>query len=82
MGRPVDIERPNRVDDLSRRHSIARRLVLETVPLDSNAYRRHAERLRRVAARGGALAERVAAYERTVDELGLADPTRKGATNG
>ena len=39
--------------------------------LDSDAHRQHAERLRKVTERSGEEAERVAAYERTIEELGL-----------
>ncbi|MEK6273436.1 MAG: hypothetical protein AABM42_12470 [Actinomycetota bacterium] len=53
------------------RRRILQRVLLEAVSLDSDAYRRHAERLRKITERGGDEAERVAAYERTIEELGL-----------
>jgi hypothetical protein len=46
------------------RRRILQRVLLEAVSLDSDAYRRHSERLRKVTERGGEEAERVAAYER------------------
>jgi hypothetical protein len=55
------------------RRRILQRVLLEAVALDSDAHRRHAELLRRVTERGGEEAERVAAYERTIEELGLTD---------
>ena len=55
------------------RRRILQRVLLEAVAVDSDAYRRHSERLRKVTERGGDEAERVAAYERTIEELGLTD---------
>jgi hypothetical protein len=56
---------------LGARRDILQRTLLEAVALDSDAYRRHSERLRKVTVRGGDEAEHVAAYERTIEELGL-----------
>jgi hypothetical protein len=53
------------------RRRTLQRVLLEAVALDSDAHRRHAERLRKVAEHGGDEAERVAVYERTIEGLGL-----------
>ncbi|MEK6328212.1 MAG: hypothetical protein AABM66_11920 [Actinomycetota bacterium] len=53
------------------RRRILQRVLLEAVSLDSDASRSHQRRLLAIGERGGDEAERVAAYERTIEELGL-----------
>ncbi len=54
------------ITELRQRRTALRRLILQTLPVDSPAFERHQERLARAGADLGA---RVAAYEQTAARL-------------
>jgi hypothetical protein len=68
--RKREVQKVERGPGFSKRRRLAQRALLETIALDSPAGRRHEARLIAIGQKGGADDERLAAYERTLREVG------------